>query len=68
MVWTLTKLVSFHFQLAGKAQELMHRMDKYQVKYQKYRVNIKESSQLSLQLYFALRNFFSMVKSNITER
>ena len=50
------------------AQELMQRMDKYQVRYQKYPVNIRESSQMSLQLYLALRNFYTMVRSNISER
>ena len=55
-------------QLALKAQELMQRMDKYQVRYRKYRVNIRESSQTSLQLYLALRNLYNMVKSNVSER
>ncbi len=46
----------------------MQHMDKYQVRYQKYRVNIRESSAISLQHYFALRNLFHMVRGNMSER
>ena len=46
----------------------MHKMDEYQVAYQKFRVNIKDSSAVSMQLYFSLRNFVNMLQSNISER
>ena len=43
----------------------MLHMDNYQLRYQKFSVNIRDSSVTSLQLHFALRNFLEMVKTNI---
>lgn len=54
--------------LSVKAKELTLEMNKYQVRYHRFEVNINESSSVSLQHYFALRNLFRTIRGNVNER
>ena len=56
------------FQLSATAQGFALEMDKYQVKYNKFGVNIRESSVVSLQHYVALRSIFKVIRENVSER
>ncbi|CAH1800525.1 unnamed protein product, partial [Owenia fusiformis] len=64
------RVVSFGIEskMSKRVQELMLKMDQYQMRYQKYPPNITESSKVSLRLYFTLRKLFQVVKDNINER
>ena len=56
------------FQLSNSCQELMLQMDRYQVRYHKYMVNIRESSTATLQLYFVLKNLFEVIRNTVNHR
>jgi len=55
-------------QLSTKAQELTLESDRYQITYNRFGVNIRESSVITLDHYFALRTLYATVRGNVSER
>ncbi|XP_041349496.1 protein unc-13 homolog D-like [Gigantopelta aegis] len=47
---------------------LMIEMDKYQLRYHRFTVNITKSSRLTLSLYFSLRNLYKLIRDGLTDR
>jgi len=56
------------WQLSAKAQELTLESDQYQITYNRFRVNIRESSVITLDHYFALRTLYTTIRGNVSER
>ena len=46
----------------------MMEMDKYQIRYHSFPVNIDTSSRLSLSLFFAVRTYDLTVRDNLSDR
>jgi len=55
-------------QLSAKAQELTLESDHYQITYNRFGVNIRESSVVTLEHYFALRSLQTTIRGNVNER
>ena len=53
-------------QLSAKAQELTLESDRYQITYHRYGVNIRESSIITLEHYFALRSLLATMRGNVS--
>ena len=49
-------------------RELMMEMDKYQIRYHSFSVNIDTSSRLSLSLFFAVRSYYLTIRDNLSDR
>ena len=64
-------IVSFcccYVQVVKVVRELMMEMDKYQIRYHSFPVNIDTSSRLSLSLFFAVRTYYLTVRDNLSDR
>nr|KAG5690120.1 hypothetical protein BaRGS_003443 [Batillaria attramentaria] len=49
-------------------RELMMGLDKYQLRYHSFPINMETSSRLSLKLFFAVRTYYHTIRENLAER
>ena len=49
-------------------RELMMELDKYQIRYNSFPVNVDTSSRLSLALFFAVRAYYLTARDNLSDR
>ena len=53
-------------QISQKAREVVQHLDQYQLLFHRIREDIKLSNAVSLEIYFALRQLYDMVRSNVS--
>ncbi|XP_070205780.1 protein unc-13 homolog D-like [Littorina saxatilis] len=64
------RVVSFETErrVVKVVRELMMELDKYQIRYHSFSVNIDTSSRLSLHLFFTVRTYYLTIRDNVSDR